>query len=59
MAGGGQFLQYDIFKPGGTPWGATGGNRSANSAPANGISALSVQRAGLFRSIDARRRRLQ
>jgi spore coat protein U-like protein len=41
MAGGGQFLQYDIFKPGGALWGASGGNRSANSSPANGVNAQS------------------
>jgi len=38
MAGGGQALQYDVFKPGGSMvWGDAGAARVANGAPANGL----------------------
>ena len=38
MASGTARLQYDIFQPGGTVWGATGAARLTGAAPADGLN---------------------
>ncbi len=44
MESGGNYLQYDLFKVGTSQvWGASGGDRSSSSSPANGNTAQSLQ----------------